>query len=195
MSNGWALVDRIQAGDGAAMDELYRAYQPLLFRYAHKRLRNPEMAEDITSDAWIRILRGLSRVDKQQMDPGAWMFTITRNLIADYYKSARYNRDRPDGDTEAQSTTDTSSEGDPEGTVTDYLMDRTIAQAVRQVLTAEQRRVITLRFYLGLDVAETAEVMGKECGAIKSLQMRAVRALAKALGDNVSDAVLDRRAA
>lgn len=209
MAEGWALVDRYRAGDRTAVDELYREYHPMLFRFAYNRIRHREVCEDVVSDAWIRILRGLSTVDRRDSDLGAWMVTIVRNLIADYYKSARYKREwvgavsevivsAPHSKTSysvvAGNSVDRSSEGDPEGTVTDYLMDSLVAQAVRG-LTPEQARCIVLRFYREHDVAETAAALDCNVGAVKALQYRAVRALARALGDNVSDAVHGRRVA
>jgi RNA polymerase sigma-70 factor (ECF subfamily) len=68
----------------------------------------------------------------------------------------------------------------PEDQVLDALTNETLLEAVRQ-LNAEQQECIVLRFLQGLSVSETALIMGKNDGAIKALQYRAVRALARLL--------------
>jgi RNA polymerase sigma-70 factor (ECF subfamily) len=58
------------------------------------------------------------------------------------------------------------------------LQNAVLLDAVRQ-LKPEQQECIVLRFLQGLTVAETSAVMGRSEGAVKQLQLRAVRALAK----------------
>jgi RNA polymerase sigma-70 factor (ECF subfamily) len=60
------------------------------------------------------------------------------------------------------------------------LQNAVLLDAVRR-LKPEQQECIVLRFLQGLNVAETAGVMGRTEGAVKQLQLRAVRALAKLL--------------
>ena len=68
----------------------------------------------------------------------------------------------------------------PEGEVLQRMRDERLLQAVAQ-LRPEQAECVTLRFVQGLSLAETAEVMGKKENAVKQLQLRAVRALQRAL--------------
>ena len=53
----------------------------------------------------------------------------------------------------------------------------TLLDAVRR-LSAEQQEAIVLRFFQGLSLSETAEVMGRGDDAVRSLQLRALRSLA-----------------
>ena len=64
------------------------------------------------------------------------------------------------------------------------MTNRVLLEAVRQ-LNPEQQECIALRFLQGLSVAETAKVMGKNDGAIKALQYRAVRSLGRLLPEGV----------
>lgn len=68
----------------------------------------------------------------------------------------------------------------PERVVLDAMTNRTLLTAVRR-LGSEQQECVVLRFLHGLSVAETALIMGKKSGAIKALQYRAVRSLARML--------------
>ena len=108
------------------------------------------------------------------------MVTIARNLIADHYKSGRQRlevttADMLDNDDEAG-----GPEGRPEDAVLTRLDNATLLDAVRR-LNPEQQECITLRFLQGLSVTETAQIMGKNDGAIKALQYRAVRTLGRLL--------------
>jgi RNA polymerase sigma-70 factor (ECF subfamily) len=68
--------------------------------------------------------------------------------------------------------------------VLDNLDNQALLAAVRP-LKPEQQECVVLRFLQGLSVAETAAVMGRSDGAIKQLQLRAVRALAKLVPEPV----------
>jgi RNA polymerase sigma-70 factor (ECF subfamily) len=64
----------------------------------------------------------------------------------------------------------------------DYFRNRALITAVK-ALPPDQQECIVLRFLRGFTVAETALAMGKNEGAIKALQYRAVRALRRHLPD------------
>ncbi|MER5346887.1 sigma factor-like helix-turn-helix DNA-binding protein, partial [Streptomyces mirabilis] len=73
-------------------------------------------------------------------------------------------------------------ERSPEDSVLESLSNAALLDAVRR-LNPQQQECATLRFLQGLSVAETARVMGKNEGAVRALQYRAVRGLARFLGD------------
>jgi RNA polymerase sigma-70 factor (ECF subfamily) len=67
-----------------------------------------------------------------------------------------------------------------EDTVVARIRDAALLDALR-LLRPDQQECLVLRFLQELSVAETATVMGRSEGAIKQLQLRAVRALAELL--------------
>jgi RNA polymerase sigma-70 factor (ECF subfamily) len=113
---------------------------------------------------------------------GAWFVTIARNLIADHYKSSRYRLEMTTDDV-SESGASLAQEG-PENAVLEAMQNKVLLEAVKQ-LNAEQQECIVLRFLQGLSVAETAQVMGKNDGAIKALQYRAIRSLGRLLPEGV----------
>jgi RNA polymerase sigma-70 factor (ECF subfamily) len=171
-----ALVIRAQEGEADAFGELYDRYVDLVFRYIYYRVGTRALAEDLTSETFLRALRRISSFTWQGRDVGAWFVTIARNLIADHYKSGRYRLEVATAD---MLDADQAEEG-PEGAVLDSLSNATLLEAVKE-LNPEQQECIVLRFLQGLSVAETALAMGKNEGAIKALQYRAVRALGRLL--------------
>jgi RNA polymerase sigma-70 factor (ECF subfamily) len=173
-----AAVRAAQAGDGEAFGELYDAYADLVHRYIAYRVGNYALAEDLTSETFLRALRRISTFTWQGRDFGAWLVTIARNLVADHYKSSRYKLEQPTPDLISAGAD--SEEDGPETAVLAGITNATLLAAVRQ-LGQEQQDCIVLRFLQGLSVAETAAILGKNEGAVKALQYRAVKALGRLL--------------
>jgi RNA polymerase sigma-70 factor (ECF subfamily) len=179
-SEVWNLIERAQAGDGAAFGLLYDRYFDTVFRFVYFRVGNRQLAEDLTSDTFLRALKRIGSFTWQGRDLGAWLVTIARNLVADHFKSGRYRLEVTTGDVLDADRPDRGPEGSPEAAVIDHITNVDLLKAVKQ-LNPEQQECIVLRFLHGFSVAETAQAMGKNEGAIKALQYRAVRALARLL--------------
>ena len=177
-----ALVERAQAGDAEAFGELYDRYVDLVYRYIYYRVGTSQLAEDLTSETFLRALRRISSFTWQGRDVGAWFVTIARNLIADHYKSGRYRLEMTTDD--IVETGSKMVEDSPENAVLESMQNKVLLEAVKQ-LNAEQQECIVLRFLQGLSVAETAQAMGKNDGAIKALQYRAIRSLGRLLPEGV----------
>jgi len=177
-----ALVERAQAGDAEAFGELYDRYVDLVYRYIYYRVGTSQLAEDLTSETFLRALRRISSFTWQGRDVGAWFVTIARNLIADHYKSGRYRLEMTTDD--IVETGSRLVEDGPENAVLESMQNKVLLEAVKQ-LNPEQQECIVLRFLQGLSVAETAQAMGKNDGALKALQYRAIRSLGRLLPEGV----------
>ena len=177
-----SLVQRAQGGDAEAFGELYDRYVDQVYRYILYRVATPQLAEDLTSETFLRALRRISSFTWQGRDVGAWFVTIARNLIADHYKSGRYRLELTTEDVTESGAAPVSA--GPETEVLEAMQNKVLLEAVKQ-LNAEQQECIVLRFLQGLSVSETAEIMGKNDGAIKALQYRAIRTLGRLLPEGV----------
>lgn len=176
----WDTVRRAQDGDAEAFGEIYDRYVEMVFRYIYFRVGNRQLAEDLTSETFLRALRRIGSVQWQGRDLGAWLVTIARNLIADHFKSGRFRLEVSTADMLDEDRVDHGAGSRPETETIERLTNETLLAAVKK-LNAEQQECIVLRFLQGLSVAETAAVMGKNDGAIKALQYRAVRSLGRLL--------------
>ncbi len=178
----WGFVERAQAGEAAAFGLIYDRYVDTVFRFIYFRVGNRQLAEDLTSDTFLRALKRIGSFTWQGRDLGAWLVTIARNLVADHFKSGRYRLEVTTGDVLDADREDRGPEGSPEAAVVEHITNVALLTAVKK-LNPEQQECIVLRFLQGFSVAETAKAMGKNEGAIKALQYRAVRALARLLPD------------
>jgi RNA polymerase sigma-70 factor (ECF subfamily) len=170
------LVRQAQEGSADAFGELYRIYCDTVFRYIYYRVSTRALAEDLTSETFVRALRRITTFSWQGRDFGAWLVTIARNLVADHFKSSRHRMEVSTG----EMLDSNEVEASPEESVLEHLSNEALLDAVHR-LNDQQRECVTLRFLQGLSVAETADIMGKNEGAIKTLQYRAVRTLARLL--------------
>jgi RNA polymerase sigma-70 factor (ECF subfamily) len=175
------LVARSQSGEPEAFGLLYDRYVDLVYRYIYYRVGSPTLAEDLVSETFLRALRRIDSFTWQGRDFAAWLVTIARNLIADHFKSGRYRLEITTEDILESGPAQTTD--GPENLVLDSLTNATLLSAVKK-LNPEQQECIVLRFLQGLSVNETALAMGKNDGAIKALQYRAVRALARLLPED-----------
>ncbi|MFF2812123.1 ECF subfamily RNA polymerase sigma factor, BldN family [Streptomyces sp. NPDC058000] len=173
------LVERAQAGEADAFGRLYDQYADTVYRYIYYRVGGRATAEDLTSETFLRALRRIGTFTWQGRDFGAWLVTIARNLVADHFKSSRFRLEVTTGEMLDANEVERS----PEDSVLESLSNAALLEAVRK-LNPQQQECVTLRFLQGLSVAETARVMGKNEGAIKTLQYRAVRTLARLLPED-----------
>ncbi|MEV4556703.1 ECF subfamily RNA polymerase sigma factor, BldN family [Kitasatospora sp. NPDC049285] len=170
------LVERAQNGESEAFGRLYDHYADTVYRYIYYRVGSRATAEDLTSETFLRALRRIGTFTWQGRDFGAWLVTIARNLVADHFKSSRFRLEVTTG----EMLDSNECERSPEESVLESLSNAALLDAVHR-LNPQQQECVTLRFLQGLSVAETARIMGKNEGAIKTLQYRAVRTLARLL--------------
>ncbi len=169
-----ALVELARGGDKDAFGLLFDHYHPAVYRFLFYRTRSTQLAEDLTSETFFRALRSMNNFRWQGKDFGAWLMTIARNLCTDHFKAGRT---RLEMTTEDMSAHDDATDG-PETEVLASLTNELLLEALQQ-LPPEQRDCLVMRFLQGMSIAETAEVLGRSDGAVKQLQLRGVRNLAK----------------
>ncbi|MPZ93930.1 MAG: sigma-70 family RNA polymerase sigma factor [Propionibacteriales bacterium] len=175
-----ALVDLARAGDSEAFGQLYDHYVSSVYRFLYYRVGSHALAEDLTSETFFRALRSMASFKWQGRDFGAWLMTIGRNLVADHYKSGRQ---RLEITTDDMGDHDLAQAG-PEDDVIAGLTNEVLLGGLRE-LAQEQQDCLVLRFLQGMSISETAAILQRTEGAVKQLQLRAVRNLAKLLPEGL----------
>jgi RNA polymerase sigma-70 factor, ECF subfamily len=175
-----ALVELARKGDSDAFGLLYDHYQGAVYRFLFYRTRSATLAEDLTSETFFRALRNMQNFRWQGKDFGAWLMTIARNLATDHFKAGRTRLELA---TEDMGVHDDATEG-PENAVLASLTNEVLLQALTE-LPAEQKDCLIMRFLQGMSIAETAAVLGRSEGAVKQLQLRGVRNLAKLMPEGI----------
>ncbi len=155
-----------------SMEELYAAYADKVRTYLRSRISSPEDVEDLQASVFVRIIRQFRSERRQEITSlNAWVFSICRNLLTDYY---RHRNSMVDDTPLSEDMTDTLASG--ENLEADYLAReelRSLAQAMKR-LEDEERDVIVFYYYDGLTRQQIAERMGITYGQVRVLQRRAL---------------------
>ena len=172
-----ALIKAAQQGNAEACTALYNYHYDAVYRYCYYRVGDVELAQDLTSEVFVRMVDKLDTFRVRGRPLLAWLYTIARNLISDTQrKQSRADITSLAEDYEPQ----TSNEEDLTRSVDRKIEADCLAAALRH-LTEDQRQVILLKFMEDLSNSQVARLLGKTEGAVKSLQHRALRALRRAI--------------
>ena len=167
------LVKRAQQGDRAALEELYLLHFDRIYSYLHMSVGSRHDAEDLTTQTFVKMLEAIGRFQWRSVPFSAWLFRIAHNLAMDHFRANR--RWQPEEDIpEAMRGEETSAEEQALVSLGQTSMLELIDQ-----LSPEQRQVLTLKFVFRFSNAESAAILGKTEGAVKSLQHRALASLQK----------------
>ena len=178
------LVERAQAGDRDALEELYLLHFDRIYSYLHMTVGNRHDAEDLTTQTFLRMLESIGKFRFQSAPFSAWLFRIAHNLSMDHFRANR--RWQPEEDVpEPLGTEERSAEDE----AFQAIGRRSMLELI-QDLSHEQQQVLTLKFVFGFSNGEAATILDKTEGAVKSLQHRALASLQKQVagsGDAASD--------
>lgn len=168
------------SGDPAAFDGLYLLFADRVFRYLLARIGEPDLADDITAQVFLRLIEKIHTYRISERDNvaifSAWLYRLAHNKMVDVLRSHKRSQELP-LEHAAYVVSSDSMEA-----VEGYLDFQQILNTLR-VLNDQQREVIVLRFVEELSIAETAQIMQKSEGAVKALQHRALETLPRHLQD------------
>jgi RNA polymerase sigma-70 factor (ECF subfamily) len=159
-------VDRAIHGDADAWEGLYVRIRPRLFALCFRQLGNREDAEDAVAETMLRAVRAANTFRWRDAGFDAWIFRICRNVIADMLRSRSRRAAVPAGE-----------RGPEPGTVEEEVVLAEEHAAVRRALErlpADDRELLELRLVGGLSSEETAYVLRKRPGAVRTAQSRAL---------------------
>jgi RNA polymerase sigma-70 factor, ECF subfamily len=166
------LVERAQGGDRLALEELYLLHFDRIYSYLHMSVGSRHDAEDLTTQTFVKMLEAIGRFQWRSVPFSAWLFRIAHNLAMDHFRANR--RWQPEEDVAETQGEESSAEEQALAS-----LGQTSMLTLIERLSPEQRQVLTLKFVFRFSNAETAAILGKTEGAVKSLQHRALASLQK----------------
>ena len=178
------LVKRVQKGDKGAFDLLVLKYQHKIINLVMRYVRDPELALDITQEAFIKAYRALPRF-RGDSAFYTWMYRIAVNTAKNHLAAQRRRpmdveldlQDPEQYDLHAKlKETDT-----PEGVTLSNELKETVERAIA-ALPEDLRTAIILRELEGMSYEEIAQTMECPVGTVRSRIFRARDAIAKKVG-------------
>lgn len=170
-----ALVRRCQSGDAAAWEEIVRQFHRRIYNICYRFTGSADDAEDLTQDVFIRMYRTLGSYDVSRGAFPTWITTMTRNLLVDHFRKAKYDR--------ATDSLDAAPGGDEDAlTLGEQLADKGVSpaehvdrgetqqmvQQALQKLSPDLREAVILRDLQDMDYKEIAVILSVPEGTVKS---------------------------
>jgi RNA polymerase sigma-70 factor (ECF subfamily) len=169
------LLSKAASGDQAAFQELYERYRDPVFRLSYRLLGSIELAEDVTHDCFINVVRKPGNFDPALGSLKTYFYGAARNLSFRQLKiSGR------------EGAIDDLNEEPPERRQQPLgqLLEEELGEKVRDAvaaLPALQREALVLFEYEGLSLNEIAGIVGADVGAVKGRLFRGRQRLKNAL--------------
>lgn len=166
------LIERAIRGEASAFGLLYDRYQPGIFRFIYLKVGHREEAEDLTHQVFLSAWQNIGTFSDQGLPISSWLYRIARNKVIDHYRTRKslINIERV---LEEVMIEDKAEEGAVKK------MEMEAVYRALSKLTPDQQEIIVLRFVEELSYQEISKVVGKNQGAIRVLQFRAIRKLKK----------------
>jgi RNA polymerase sigma-70 factor, ECF subfamily len=171
-----AVLRAAAGGDEDAFGMLWYDLQPRLLRYFG--VVAPGAAEDLASETWLGVIRGIGRFLGSEPAFRAWVFTIARHEVLDWRRRAAR---KPTQNLPMSGLVEPVAPDDPAAAAVEGVSTRA-ALALVASLPADQAEAVALRVVAGLEVTRVAELMGKRPGTVRVLTHRGLRRLAERLG-------------
>lgn len=171
------LVEKAKK-DPETFGELYDIYYSKIFGYILKRVADIEIAQDITSETFLKALKNLWSFRWRNIPFSSWLYRIASNEIANFFRKKKPT-------ISLEKTAEPFSNSNPFNEIieTQELLKRhkdfLFLQKEITKLSFRYQEVITLRFFEKKKIKEIAEILGKKDGTIKSLLHRGIKELSK----------------
>lgn len=166
-------LKRISRGNTDAIGEIYDLTKAGVYAFILSILKNPEDAEDVLQDTYIKICSSADMYTPQGK-PMAWIFTIARNLCLMKLRKQSRQVDIPDF--EWEKIEDGNSAFNTE--------DKMVLEAAMSTITEEESQIVMMHAVSGIKHREIAEVLDMPLATVLSKYNRALKKLQKALSDN-----------
>jgi RNA polymerase sigma-70 factor, ECF subfamily len=159
-------------GDVEAYGKLYNLCLERIYRYVFNQIRNQMLAEDITEEVFIKAWKAIKTCRGKESTFIPWLYRIAHNQTVDTLR--RSPQDFPLEAALKVKTEDAAR-------VAESSMETQRILEIIATLPAQQRQLLILKFMNGADNAEIEQIMGKQPGTVRVLQMRALKNLKQRL--------------
>lgn len=168
------LLHRARQLDQEALAEIHDTYYPVIFKYMAFRLEDIQLAEDLTSEVFLRLIEALQDKTAPNKTIKGWLYGVASYVLKEQYRSQRKT---PQSRLHENLI---SNELTPAQETDKQLLFENLITNLNQ-LSEEQKNVLALRFGFDLPFCQVAEAMGKKEGAVKMIQARAIKTLSRQL--------------
>lgn len=154
-----------KAGDKAAFADVYTSLFVPVYRYILRRVGNRSDAEDLTQQVFLRLYNSRTEFSNQNLSPLNYLYTVARHCLADFFKAQNRAPLNFSEDTDAPDTVSMESKA----------MSQIAAEQLLQLVSEEEKNILTLRLIEGFTSREVAIKINKSEAAVRQIQCRALQ--------------------
>lgn len=161
-------MEKVQL-DNQGFTQYYDRLSRRIYDFVYYRVSHKQTAEDLTSEIFLKVFQNW-----QDGQSDAWVFTIARNQVIDFYRSRRDMIN-------IESVFDLSDDQDIELGI-DHKQKVEKIRSQLSSLTPLQRQIVIMRVWDELSYQEIADILEKNEGAIKMTFSRSIKTLKENIG-------------
>jgi RNA polymerase sigma-70 factor (ECF subfamily) len=171
-------IESAKQGNDQGIVTLFRSFNPQLLRFLKNQA--PNQYEDIASETWLAIAKGIANFNGNPHDFRSWMFSIARRKLVDHYRTAGKSKIAFENLRTRFSQEQSLNEADSssEAAISNLSAESAIEELVNQ-LPPHHAEVLLLRILGELSVEEVAKIVEKSPEAVRVIQYRALNSLSK----------------
>ena len=175
------LALRAKAGDEEAFSALYSELLTPVYRFVYFRVPRQQDAEDLTSEIFFRVLRGLPNFQQRAGVPfAAWVFRLARNAVIDFHRAKKEVVEIPEDTPELRTTGHTPARAES------ALEHQRLRKALDK-LPPTQGLVVSLSYLAERSTAEIANMLGRSETAVRLLRFRGLARLRRHFPTDTAD--------
>ena len=156
-------------------DEIFREYHDKVFHLIYGKTNNYTLAEDLTSDVFLKVYSKLDSFDETKASISTWIYRIAQNTVIDYFRTRKVYSEVPE-------------EIAAESEVDDEVLNNETLDALADALSElpeRDRDLIILHYYHGLTLKEAAERLGMSYSNAKLVHNKSLVVLERLMADYV----------
>jgi len=184
------IIEQVRQGNQHVFTKIYKAYEEPIYRFIYFRVGGKEIAQDLTSEVFLKILDFLKNKETKIDNFRAFIYKTANNLITDFYRSKKITVSLDEtifsigdysGETRLNSLPDSRETINPEKRADQSLQIEQIKKYFKR-LKPEYREPVLLHYFEGLPYKDIAEILGESEANVKMRSHRGIKLLKSLLG-------------
>ncbi|MBQ7556705.1 MAG: sigma-70 family RNA polymerase sigma factor [Lachnospiraceae bacterium] len=147
--------------------EIYSLYAPKVRGYIHGKIDNPEDAEDLLQDVFVKVVKNLDSFDSSKASLSTWIYVITANTVNDFFRTRKVSSELPEA---------ILADVDIEDSYLSEEILQRLAGALEK-LDPRERDVVVIHYYRGVELKAIAAHMNVSYSTVKNIHRNAIRRL------------------
>ncbi|NET34657.1 MAG: sigma-70 family RNA polymerase sigma factor [Cyanothece sp. SIO1E1] len=170
------LIKQIKSGDESALQLLYQKYAGALLHHISKIIPEPEAAEEILQDVFVKIWKKIGQYDEGRSRLFTWMSQIARNTAIDTARLVSFQRNKETESIDTLVNVDAQLKAKAFNKIPDVGLQKVLSQ-----IDPEHQELIEYLYFRQYTQKETAEALGIPLGTVKTRLRKAISVLREIL--------------